>query len=677
MNKKYYTLPVLFTALLMAGAVKNAGAQYVIKAANTQASLYNYAAAAPLYQKAYNKKETADAARGLADSYRLLKDYPAAATWYGKLVAMPEHTAADELHYAAILINNEQYAAAKTVLDTYLGKTPGDAIAASMKAGCDSAVKWKAAPVRGDFENLKGLNSEWSDWSTAFHHGKMIFASDRPYDSTRRDALFNRSNIKKKYYGYTGNSYLHLYESEGLDSGTTKALVRNINGDYHSAVASYTADGNTFYYAVTELARKKGTLLGKEDPYTLNVEIRSQQWDATTKSWKSLPTFPFNEIFNYSIGDPFISADGKTLYFVADYGDKGQGGTDIYYSVLDANCQWQTPVNMGPQVNSAGNERTPMFDSTGVFYFSSDGRPGMGGLDIFRASKEKGAWVVKNMGVPVNSAQDDFAPAYNGTNTLYFSSNRKGGKGSDDLYRFTPAKILVFSLEGKAINKKNNTPLADAQVTLTNNETGAVLKFDTDSDGNFHFALDSLSSYGLDGEKALFRPEKGVAVLTKGLTESAVLHRDLYLEKIEMDAVAGKPKDPLPAKGVGKPHLIDLTGKFNPQKIYFDLGKADIRPEAAKELDKLIALMKVNASWTVDMSFHTDSRSDDAYNLKLSQRRAASTLNYIVSKGIDKKRLMAKGYGETRLVNRCANGVTCTEAEHQANRRTEFQIYEK
>lgn len=676
MNKKYYTLPVLLTTLLMAGAVKNAGAQYVIKAANTEASLYNYAAAAPLYQKAYNKRETAVAARGLADSYRLLKDYPAAATWYEKLVAMPEHTAADELHYAAILINNEKYTEAKAVLSTYLGKTPGDVIAENMKAGCDSAVKWKAAPVRGDLENLKGLNSEWSDWGTSFHNGKMIFASDRPYDSTRRDALFNTSNIKKKYYGYTGNSYLHLYESNGLDSGTTKAMVRNINGDYHSADASYTYDGKTFYYAVTELVRKRGTLLGKEDPYTLNVEIRSQQWDAAAKNWKALPVFSFNEIFNHSIGDPFISADGKTLYFVADY-DKGQGGTDIYYSTLDANGQWQMPVNMGPQINSAGNERTPVFDSTGVFYFSTDGRPGMGGLDIFKATNTKGAWEVKNMGVPVNSAQDDFAPAYNGTNTLYFSSNRKGGKGSDDLYRFTPAKILVFSLEGKAINKKTNTPLGDAQITLTHKETGSVVKLNTDSDGNFHFALDSLSSYSLDGEKALFRPETGVAVLTKGLTESAVLHRDLYLEKIEMDAVKGKPKDPVPAKGVGAPRLIDLTGKFNPQKIYFDLGKADIRPEAAKELDKLIALMKVNPSWTVDMSFHTDSRSDDNYNLKLSQRRAASTLNYFLLKGIDKKRLMAKGYGETRLINRCSNGVNCTEAEHQANRRTEFQIYGK
>jgi len=677
MNRKHYTLPALLSAMLVMGMFKTASGQYIIKEANEQATLYNYASAIPLYQKAYKKKETVEAVRGLADSYRLLKDYSAAVSWYEKLVAMPEHTAADELHYAGILMNNEQYAAAKQVLTGYLGKTPGDKIAASMKAGCDSAVKWLAAPVRGDMLNLKALNSEWSDWSTAFMNGKVIFASDRPYDSLRRDALFNNTNIKRKRYGYTGNSYLHLYESKGLDSGHVVPMARAVNGDYHSADASYTADGKTCYYAVTNLARKRGSLLGKEQPYTLNIELRAQQWNDSAGAWQKGAAFPYNEIFNYSVGDPFISADGKTLYFVADYGEKGSGGTDIYYSMLDAGGQWQLPVNMGPGINSAGNERSPMFDSTGVFYFSTDGRPGLGGLDIFRATKVNGAWEVLNMGVPVNSAQDDFAPAYNGTNSLYFSSNRKGGQGSDDLYRFTPAKILVFSLEGKALNKKTNTPLGDAQITLRNKETGAVKNINTDSEGNFHFALDSLSAYGLDGEKALFRPEMGVAVITKGLTESAVLHRDLYLEKIEVVAVESKPKDPVPPKGVGAPTKIDLTGKFNPQNIYFDLGKADVRPDAAKELDKLINLMKENPSWKVDMSFHTDSRSDDNYNMKLSQRRAASTLAYFLSKGIDKKRLTAKGYGETRLVNRCANGVRCSEAEHQANRRTEFVIFER
>lgn len=677
MNRKHYTLPALLSTMLVTGMFTSASGQYIIKEAKNQATLYNYAAAIPLYQKAYRKKETVEAARGLADSYRRLKDYTAAAGWYEKLVAMPEHTAADELHYAGILMNNEQYAAAKTVLTGYLGKTPGDKIAESMKAGCDSAVKWLAAPVRGDMENLKGLNSAWSDWSTAFRKGEVIFASDRPYDSLRRDALFNNTNIKRKRYGYTGNSYLHLYESKLLDSGHVMPLARTVNGDYHSADASYTADGKTCYYAVTSLARKRGSLLGKEQPYTLNIGLSTQEWDDNKGAWQQGPAFPYNEIFNYSVGDPFISADGKTLYFVADYGEKGQGGTDIYYCTKDAGGQWQQPVNMGPGINSAGNERSPMFDSTGVFYFSTDGRPGMGGLDIFRAIKMKGAWEVLNMGVPVNSAQDDFAPAYNGTNTLYFSSNRKGGKGSDDLYRFTPAKILVFSLEGKALNKKTNTPLASAEITLRNKETGAVKKFTTDGEGNFHFALDSLSAYGLDGEKALFRPETGVAVITKGLTESAVLHRDLYLEKIEVETVESKPKDPLPVKGIGVPQKIDLAGKFNPKNIYFDLGKADVRPDAARELDKLISLLKENPSWRVDMSFHTDSRSDDSYNLKLSQRRAASTLAYFVAKGIDKKRLTAKGYGETRLVNRCANGVRCSEAEHQANRRTEFVIFER
>lgn len=664
----------LLGALLMTATYIGAQAQYIIKEANSQATLYNYASAIPLYKKAYSKKATAVAARGLADSYRLLKNYGDAASWYAVLDTMQEHTPADELHYAGVLMSIQKYAEARAILHSYLEKKPEDKIAENMQAGCDSAAHWIAAPVGGDYENLKGLNSEWSDWSTAFHNNHFIFSSDRPYDSLRHEPLFGSSNIRRREYGYTGNSYIHLYENQLLDTNTTRLLARTINGDFHSAEASYTADGKTMYYAETTLKKKKGTFLGKDSPYTLNVEIKIEQWSDSMQGWVAQQPFPYNEIFNYSLADPFISPDGKTLYFVANDSTKGLGGTDIYFSRKDANGNWSNPENMGATVNTPGNERTPVIDKNGVFYFASDGHPGMGGLDIFKVADG----VAHNMGTPVNSPGDDFAPAYNNSTTLYFSSNRPGGKGSDDLYRFTPYRMLMLNLHGKALDKKSHAPLADVTVTLDNVTKGTQLTATTDDQGNYHFKLDSISDYALNAERVTFKPADKATLSTKRLNDNKEFEQDVYLEKIAVaELPAPKPTDKPMAVPEVRPNTIDIKNKFNPANIYFDLGKADIRPDVAKELDKLIALMKENPGWRVDMSFHTDSRADDAYNMKLSQRRAASTLKYIVSKGIDKKRLTATGYGETRLVNGCKNGVPCTEAEHQANRRAEFIVYDK
>ncbi|SFW77097.1 OmpA family protein [Chitinophaga sancti] len=669
MNKKI----ALFSIMLLSATLSNA--QYVLKEADKQASLYNYTAAIPLYKKAFSKKISVRAIRGVADSYKLLNEYPEAETWYRKLVALPEHTANDELHYAKVLINNAKYTAAKEALDGYLAKQPNDILAMNMQAGCDSAAKWNAKPVKGDLENLKAMNTQWSDWGTGFRTGRFVFASDRPYDSLRHDKLYNNSNISRKRYGFTGRSYFHLYESDGFDSSTTRLLSRNVNGDYHSAKATYTADGNTMYYAVTNLVKKKSRFA--EQLYTLNVELKASKWNNTNANWE-IDSFPYNEIFNYSVGDPFISADGRTLYFVADYGTRGLGSTDIYYCTRGQDGKWQTPVNMGPSINTAGSERTPFMDSTGVFYFATDGRPGVGGLDIFSAKQKDGVWYPVNMGAPVNSAQDDFGPAYNTGKSMYFSSNRAGGYGNDDIYRFTPWKILVFSLEGKAFDKATKAPLGNATVALANKATGNVLTTGTDDEGNYKFVLDSLSDYGLNATRVTYSPSENVLVTTNGLTASQVIHQDVFLPKIVIAQVAAPEKKTLiVAKANVAGHKIDLGNRFNPANVYFDLGKSAVRPDAAKELDKLIALMKENPQWKLMMGFHTDSRSDDNYNMKLSQKRAASVLQYFISKGIAKERMTATGYGETRLINRCANGVHCSEQEHQANRRTEFEVFDR
>lgn len=657
MDKRKFRFPalsgVLATAVMAVAMVGAARGQYVIRKADRQAELYNYARAIPLYKKAYNKKRTAAAARGAAEAYRHINEYAFAESWYTKLVQMPEHATTDELYYAEVLMNNSKYAEAKTVLDSFLRKDAGNGIAVNMRKGCDSAVKWLAAPAKGRLENVQALNSPWSDWSTAFTNGKMIFASDRPYDSLHRKVFAGTSNIVKKYYGWTGNSYLHLYEGNDKDSNNISLLGRDINGYYHSANASYTADGKKFYYAVTELLRKRGTFLGNDEPYTLNIEIKEQQWDTVKQAWKQASLFPYNGVFRYSVGDPCISPDGKTLYFAASYQDKGYGGTDIYYSRMDEAGKWQAPVNMGPEINTPGDERTPAFSADGVFYFASDGRPGMGGLDIYKAYRggETAAWQVVNMGSPVNSPQDDFAPAFDKA-VFYFSSNRTGGKGSDDIYRFNAARVSLFSLSGKVFDKQTSLPLTGVVVTLDNKQTGAPQKVITDNEGNYHFMLDSASAYELSVVKTGFSSVSAINISTTGITANS-LRRDVYMEQAELN----------------KPVVLE--------NIYFDLNKADIRQDAAAELAKLVKLMEDNPTWRVEISSHTDARASDGYNMKLSQRRAASVMNYLVSRGIGRERLTAKGYGESKLMNRCADNVPCTEEDHQLNRRTAFTILDK
>lgn len=629
-------------------------AQYVLKQAETQANLYNYTAAKPLYSKAYKKKKTIEAARGLAEISADTKDYVFAESWYAKVVAMADHTAEDELNYAEVLMNNSKYSEAKQQLQAYLGKKNDDKRAANLLAGCDSAQAWMTHPVKGNLENMQALNSTYSDWGTAFYNNQIIFASDRPYDSVRRQPFFSTTNIKRRYYGMTGNSYLHLYQSNGKDSASARLLNKGINGDYHSANATYTADGKEMYYAVTSLVKKGGSFLGKDQPYTLNIEIRKSGWDTARQAWGQVVGFPYNEVFKYSVGDPWITPDGQTLYFTADHGDEIKGGTDIFYTQKDPDGKWQTPKNMGPSINTEGNERTPYFDETGNFYFASDGRPGMGGLDIYKAVKSaNGGWLVVNLGTPVNSPQDDFAPFFKTSSIIYFSSNRLEGRGSDDIYRFDIAKIPVFNLEGTVRDKKNNEPLRDVVVTLNNKQTNTPVKTITDDQGRYTFKLDSVTDYDLSTVKTEYTTVTGINLTTKGLSESKTLKKDVYLDRIE----------------VKKPVKLE--------NIYFDLDKWNIRPDAAEDLDKLVKLLKDNPTWEIEMSSHTDSRAPDAYNMKLSQRRAESTVKYLVDHGVDADRLSAKGYGETRLVNKCSNGIPCTEEEHQQNRRTEFTILDK
>lgn len=573
-------------------------AQYVIKEADKQYETYKFASAIELYQEAYKKKATLHAAERLADCYRLNNNYAQAEAWYATAVAMPGCKPENILHYARMLQNNAKYAEAKIQYINYA--IADSSVTAARKntwlASCDSALTWIKEPAPVKVNNLKALNSPLSDWAPVPYMGGMVFTSDRntnhpaPKKPVQLFLKFDtRNNPDPHFNGWTGNDYLHLFfKPEHADA--VQEFPLNTGTDFHVGSASFTEDGNEIYFTLTRVPGKvKGALI------TVNIEIYSSKKDGSG-NWSAPVAFPYNKVNDYSLGDPFISPDGNTLYFASNM-PGGQGGTDIYVCTKNPAGEWGNPVNL-QAINTVGNDRCPALGRDNTLFFSSDGRIGMGGLDIYSVQLGAGSAPVTNMRCPVNSPQDDFAfsPAHT-DGIAFFSSNRDGGNGSDDIYSIIiPAKPALPVAVADTINK----------VPVT--------------------APDSIA------------------------TSAAVIAQTMPVKPGRMP--------------------VDTT----PNTIYFDFGKFDIRADSRVLLNRMIADMKDNPGATMRLESHTDSRGNDALNLKLSQQRAAAVVKYLVERGIEKSKIEAKGYGETVLLNKCGNGVYCTEEEHQLNRRTQIKI---
>jgi len=630
-----------------------AKAQYIIKQADTRYELFDYAKAIDLYEQAYRQKQTLHAAERLASCYSLVQNYKEAESWYAIASAMQGSDPADLLNYARALQNNSKYLEAKVAYDKYaaMNKNISQAQRNTWLLSCDSAMIWMKNPGHVSIDNQKTLNSGQSDWGAIVYNDRVVFASDRAgslsehQNGTRPFLKFDGGRKPdKKIYGWTGNGYLRLYYQKG-NSGNVQIFPVTIGSDYHNGPASFTANGDEMYFTLTRIPKKleydKGRIA------TINVEIYSCKKDSTG-NWSAPVPFKYNNVNSYSVGDPYITKDGNLLFFVSNM-PGGKGGTDIYYCRKDSAGQWEKPVNI-ESINTSGNERTPSICNDRNFYFSSDGRIGMGGLDIYKSEWINGKLTPPvNLHYPVNSPQDDFAYHVATEGSGYFSSNRQGGLGSDDIYKYAEQKAIIFALEGTAYDKETKEPISNAIISLTS-ANGATVKVQTDIDGSYRFRLDTNSNYNLAGEKTGYRSDGNAAVTTVGLTKSATIRKDLYFEKIKLN--------------------VEIVLK----DIYYDFDKANIRPDAAKELDKLVKIMQDNPTIWIELGSHTDSRGSDVYNQWLSQKRANSAVQYIIDRGIGKNRITAKGYGETRLVNGCSNGVPCSPVEHQANRRTEFHI---
>jgi len=633
---------------------RQANAQYVLKQANEQYNLFNYSKAIELYLQAYKKNQTFEIAEHLANSYRLIQDYKNAETWYATTTALPDAKAEDFLRYAQVLQNNSNYAEAKKQYIKYYALSP-EIDQKQLKlwlAACDSSIVWMKDPRPFDMTNERGLNSPKSDWGAVKYNNYIVFTSDR-INKAAEDAAKGRGFLRfdvdkpvnKERYLWTGNDYLRLYQAQIGATAETKPFQFNTDGtDYHMGAASFTADGNEMYFTLTRIPKKQPKDTAKFK--TIKLEIWWSRRIAATGQWSNPLPFAYNNE-QWSVGDPYIAPDGKTLYFVSDM-PGSKGGTDIYCCQKSPANNWEQPVNLAA-VNTKGNERTPVLYRDNL-YFSSDGGVGMGGLDIYKAEPRGNSFApAQNMGYPVNSPQDDFAFIPVSETTGYLSSNRTGGVGSDDIYSYLQKPEPTFAFEGMVYDKRTNEIIPNSTVTLTKSN-GKVLTAQSDASGKFSFTLEKKSNYTLRGEKTSYLSDNQT-LTTLRANPNVTIRKDLYLDKIE------------------------LNKAIRLENIYYDFDESYIREDAGVELDKLIKILKENPTIEIELSSHTDSRGNDAYNMQLSQDRADAAVKYIVDIGdINPRRIKAKGYGETKLLNRCKNGVNCSEAEHQLNRRTEFKI---
>ncbi len=495
-------------------------------------------------------------------------------------------------------------------------------------------------------KNMESLNSTFSEYSPAYVNGELYFTSSRSND---------------RIYATTGTPYTDLYKAETkgavVDVNTVKPLPESINTpNVNVGTITFSPDGKTMVFAKGNTGKRKGAndvdlFLSRfrSGVWTEPVQININQPD----SWESSPAF---------------SPDGRHLYFASNR-KGGYGGLDLYSAQMDSRGRFTRVRNLGPEINTSGNETFPHIAENGKIYFSSDGHPGYGMLDIFVVNRLNGKTVIENLAQPVNSTDDDFGIFLFKPDRGFFTSNREGGMGDDDIYTFVNddpnLRVINYYLQGITYSMRPDSTkdiLPETKVTLLDSKGDIMQDYVTGTDGKFLFRVYENEKYTLIGETDGFLVERGqyqtvgksVPLETlKELITNITLDTLLVLDRLEKNKV------------------------FVLKNIYFGLDSANIRPASARELDKLVEVLNDNPEIKIEMSSHTDSIGSVEYNINLSQRRAAASVNYLIKQGIPAQRLVAKGYGESKPIARNTNpNGTDNPDGRQRNRRTEFKILE-
>lgn len=671
-----------------------------------------------MYAKYLEKNGTDDEARiRLAQCYQNTNQFYEAEVKFAALSDLYRKFPHLQLEYAAILLSNGKVSDAKEQVSAYLSVNSGDIKAMNLLKSCNEISSFYAGEKRFSVYPAP-FNSEVSDFSPVYFKDGIVFTSEQ---GGKKDP-------------WTGRSFTNLFF---VKEGQSPVLISgNLGGKFHNGTACFPDETHMIF---TRNSQSKSNT----DDYNLLMA----EAVLTNGVWEFSRNFKYNNE-QYNVAYPTLSADGQYLIFASDM-PGGAGGMDLYICARQGS-DWGAPANLAA-VNTTGDEVFPFCDNSGKIWFASDGRPGIGGLDIFSADIS-GTTVsnVQNAGAPLNSSRDDFGLiTKDGLQNGYFSSNRNNDTGIDNIYLFSKNKSTI-GIHGIVVDEWTKMPLKETEVTLTNTMTGEKTPFFTGPDGRFDFQGESEAQYELIGVKNQIFTTKS-SFSTTGKTEADKLYYTLVHNdpRFSLEGYAINVKDEKGVEGVqiklfnktninqtdqvsdargffkfqldqqsdfevsgekngyytsiseastkglnrsttlyvklilsieevviGQTKILgkETFGGWEFENIYYDLDKYNIRPDAAIALDKVVDFLKANPTLQIELGAHTDSRASDTYNQTLSQNRAESAVEYIISKGIERSRITAKGYGETRLINSCADGVNCSEAQHQANRRTEIKV---
>lgn len=606
----------------------------------------------------------------IAESYRLSNRYQEAIPYYKKAMEAGATDPNARFQYAYALKASGQYDEARAEFAQF-----------TENATADKTLKERAAR---EVETLKitdriklkkaevtvvdmPFNTPGAEFSPAILGSELVISASK----------------KEKIYKNNGQAMLGLYKvkmGEQPSEASTSPTLFSANifsEESNEGSPAFSPDGKTLVFARGNTGKRKGT-----------VDVDLYMSRLVNGQWTDPSYLPVNDSLAWD-GSPAFSRDGKTLYFASNRAG-GAGGIDIYRTNVDASGRFSKPVNMGKDINTAGDEMFPYVSPDNKLYFSSDGHPGLGKLDLFVATRSQGIIAIENMGIPFNTPQDDFGLVFmEDQESGFFASNRPGGKGDDDIYFFaqpvvdTPdstilaqndptnplnpnnplyiegkRKVVRYFLAGDVLtNTPTPTPIDSAKVRILSDSADVELaQLMTEEGGKFgRYNLEEGKDYVLLVEK------KGFISRREPFSMDGKSIPPIFLNKVLTDTtyrVTVKLDD------------LELNKTFTLENIYYDLNKYNIRSDAAVELDKLVQILKDNPTVNIELASHTDARATDAYNNNLSQQRAQSAVNYLISRGIDTERLTAKGYGESQLIVQNAK----TEEEHQRNRRTEFTV---
>ena len=636
-------ITIIVAALLLAGCSAEKKAQKSFRLGKYQ-SVINY------YKGVVAKQPNQGKANYfIAESYRLSNRIKEAEAYYAKAGGRGINSDSVKLYYAKALQANGKYDEARNILDELEQKSTDEKLkdrARKELDGLNYLDKLGSKPSYYKIKNLETINTPFTEYAPVYMNGELYFTS-------------SRSNTR--IYEATGTPFTDLFKAEtkgaNVDANTIAPLPEFINAaNINEGCVTFSPDGKLMIFAKGNSGKRKGAI----DVDLYLSRYRNGQWTAPTPininqpdAWESTPA---------------LSPDGRTLYFSSNR-KGGYGGLDIYTAQMDSRGRFGRVRNMGPAINTAGSELFPYVAENGKLYFSSDGHPGYGMLDIFVVNRVNGKTVVDNLGQPVNSTADDFGIFLFKADRGFFTSNREGGRGDDDIYTFVNEdpnlRVVNYYLRGVTYTTKKDSTLEilpNTKVTLLDNDGESMQDFVTGNDGKFLFRVFENENYTLMGETDGYLVKRqpyttvGKSVPLESLRElvtNIYLDTAIVLDRLERNKI------------------------FILENIYFDYDKPDIRADAALELNKLVQLLEDNPEIKIEMSSHTDSVASDTYNLDLSQRRAESTVAYLIRKGIAPERLVAKGYGESKPIARNTNPDGTDNPEgRQRNRRTEFKILE-